>query len=72
MLTEGLGIAMQQMHYKKRHIHDIMARTNFCKGAGEENERQMDNNVNCEEMRFVIRNLVMKKILPDNGARNSF
>ena len=26
--------------------------------GGEENERQMANNVNCEEMRFVIRNLV--------------
>ena len=26
--------------------------------GGEENERQMENNVNCEEMRFVIRNLV--------------
>ena len=25
---------------------------------GEENERQMANNENCEEMRFVIRNLV--------------
>ena len=25
---------------------------------GEENERQMKNNVNCKEMRFVIRNLV--------------
>ena len=25
---------------------------------GEENERQTENNVNCEEMRFVIRNLV--------------
>ena len=30
----------------------------------------MANNVNYEEMRFVIRNLVMMKILPDNGARN--
>ena len=26
--------------------------------GGEENERQMVNNVNCKEMRFVIRNLV--------------
>ena len=26
--------------------------------GGEENERQMANNVNCKEMRFVIRNLV--------------
>ena len=25
---------------------------------GKENERQMENNVNCKEMRFVIRNLV--------------
>ena len=25
---------------------------------GRGNERQMENNVNCEEMRFVIRNLV--------------
>ena len=25
---------------------------------GDENERQMENNVNCKEMRFVIRNLV--------------
>ena len=39
---------------------------------GEENERKMANNVNCKEMRFVIRNLVMLKILPGNGARNSF
>ena len=31
----------------------------------------MANNVNCEEMRFVIRNLVMLKILPGNGARNT-
>ena len=30
---------------------------NFCE-VGEENERQMENNANCEEMRFVIRNLV--------------
>ena len=30
---------------------------NFCE-VGEINERQMANNVNCEEMRFVIRNLV--------------
>ena len=29
------------------------------------------NNVNCEEMRFVIRNLVVLKIPPGNGARNS-
>ena len=26
--------------------------------GGDENERQMANNVNCKEMRFVIRNLV--------------
>ena len=26
--------------------------------SGLENERQMENNVNCKEMRFVIRNLV--------------
>ena len=32
---------------------------NFC----EVGERKMANNVNCEEMRFVIRNLVMLKIL---------
>jgi hypothetical protein len=25
---------------------------------GDENERQMANNVNCKEMRFVIRNLI--------------
>ena len=37
---------------------------NFCE-VGEENERQIANNVNCEEMRFMIRNLVMLKILPD-------
>ena len=30
---------------------------NFVKW-GDENERQMANNVNCEEMRFVIRSLV--------------
>ena len=30
----------------------------FLWSGGEENERQMKNNVNCEEMRFVIRNLV--------------
>ena len=41
---------------------------NFC----EVGERKMANNVNCEEMRFVIRNLVMLKILPGNGARNFF
>ena len=29
----------------------------------------MANNVNCEDMRFVIRNLVMLKILPGNGAK---
>ena len=38
----------------------------------EENERQMVNNVNCEEMRFVIRNLVDVEDPPGNGARNSF
>ena len=32
--------------------------TNFREVGGEENERQMENNVNCKEMRFVIRNLV--------------
>ena len=31
---------------------------NFLWSGGEENERQMASNVNCEEMRFVIRNLV--------------
>ena len=31
---------------------------NFYEVGGEENERQMENNVNCEEMRFLIRNLV--------------
>ena len=30
----------------------------FLGSGGKENERQMANNVNCEEMRFVIRNLV--------------
>ena len=45
---------------------------NRFRSGGVENERQMANNVNCEEMRFVIRNLVMLKILPGNGARNSF
>ena len=30
----------------------------FCEVGGEENERQMENNVICEEMRFVIRILV--------------
>ena len=30
----------------------------FLWSGGEENERQLENNVNCEEMRFVIRNLV--------------
>ena len=42
---------------------------NFLLSGGEENERQMANNVNCKEMRFVIRNLVMLKILPGNGAK---
>ena len=31
---------------------------NFCEVGERKNERQMENNVNCEEMRFVIRNLV--------------
>ena len=30
----------------------------FLQSGGEENERQMANNVNCEKMRFLIRNLV--------------
>jgi hypothetical protein len=28
------------------------------RSAGDENERQKVNNVNCKEMRFVIRNLI--------------
>jgi hypothetical protein len=28
------------------------------RSGGDENERQMANNVNCKEMRFVIRNLI--------------
>ena len=31
---------------------------NFCEVGDMKNERQMANNVNCEEMRFVIRNMV--------------
>ena len=48
-------------------LGDVNKKANFC----EVGERKMANNVNCEEMRFVIRNLVMLKILPGNGARNS-
>ena len=36
---------------------------------GEENERQKVNNVNCEEMRFVIRNLVYVEDLSPATAR---
>mgnify|MGYP005824441329 CR=1 FL=1 len=32
--------------------------TFFCENGGDKNERQMANNVNCKEMRFVIRNLI--------------
>ena len=28
------------------------------RSVGDKNERQMENNVNCKEMRFMIRNLV--------------
>ena len=31
---------------------------NHFRGGGEENERKMANNLNCKEMRSVIRNLV--------------
>ena len=31
---------------------------NFCELGEDKNERQMVNNVNCKEMRFVIRNMI--------------
>ena len=44
----------------------------LCSG-GEENERQMANNVNCEEMIFVIRNLVdVDDVSPATTPKISF
>ena len=41
----------------KRQIFLCFMQKHFRSG-GDENERQMANNVNCKEMRFVIRNLI--------------
>ena len=41
----------------KRQIFLYFSQKHFGSG-GDENERQMENNVYCKEMRFVIRNLI--------------
>ena len=46
------------MTRKWRAKNRVNKTANFLSSGGEENERQMANDVNCEEMRFLIRNLV--------------
>ena len=43
------------------------------RSGGEENERQMENNLNCKEMRFVIRNLIdVDDVSPATAPKTPF
>ena len=58
MMTTQQDCTQKQIRQENDERNREANKGKFLWSGGEENERQMANNVNCEEMRFVIRNLV--------------